>query len=290
MDNDPLPEIIRSAFLKAAQEPIRRPVSCYRLQFNKDFTFQDAKRILPYLKSLGITDIYSSPYFRARPGSTHGYDITDYSSLNPELGTEEDFISFSDTLRSLGMGLIMDIVPNHMSIASATNPWWRDMLENGPASPHARHFDIDWKPLKEELEGKVIVPVLGGQYGQVLESGGLSLVFDKGGFSVRYFEHDLPIDPSTLNQVLEHARELLMKASDKHDPGLLELQSIITSVAHLPGRYERVPDKIKERYREKEAIKRRVAALYETSGEFRQALEEITPDNFNLWIIMYSTS
>ncbi len=274
MDNDPLPERIRSAFIKAAGEPIRKPISCYRLQFNKGFTFKDAERILPYLKRLGITDIYSSPYFRAQPGSTHGYDITDYSSLNPELGTEEDFMSFTDTLLSLGMGLIMDIVPNHMSIASATNPWWRDMLENGPASPHAGHFDIDWKPLKEALEGKVIVPVLGGQYGQVLESGGLCLVYDKGGFSVIYFEHDLPIDPSTLNQILEHARQLLMEALDSDGPALLELQSIITAVAHLPGRYVQDTVRIEERYREKEAIKRRVEALYNTSGEFRSVLDE----------------
>ena len=291
MDNDPLPENIRAAFLKAAGEPIRRPVSCYRLQFNKDFTFQDAERTLPYLKRLGITDIYSSPYFHARPGSPHGYDITDYSSLNPELGTEEDFISFTDTLRSLGMGLIMDIVPNHMSIASATNPWWRDVLENGPASPHAGHFDIDWKPLKEELEGKVIVPVLGGQYGEVLESGGLSLVYDKGGFSARYFEHDLPIDPSSLNQILEHTQKLLMEASDRNNPVLLDLQSIITAVAHLPGRYEQDPVRKEERYSEKEAIKRRVAALYNTSGEFSSSLdetvlvfngEEKNPESFDL--------
>ncbi|MCK4910512.1 MAG: malto-oligosyltrehalose synthase [Thermodesulfovibrionales bacterium] len=291
MDNDPLPENIRSAFLKAAAEPIRWPVSCYRLQFNKGFTFRDAEHVLPYLKRLGITDIYSSPYFRAKPGSTHGYDITDYTSLNPELGSEDDFISFSDTLRSLGMGLIMDIVPNHMSIASKTNPWWRDVLENGPASPHAEHFDIDWKPIKEELEGKVIVPVLGGQYGEVLESCGLRLAYGEEGFSVRYYEHDLPIDPSTLNQILEHARKSLMEALDKNAPDLLELQSIITAVSNLPDRYERDPDKVDERYREKEVIKRRITALNHTSVGFRAALkktvfifngEEKNPESFDM--------
>ncbi len=274
MDNDPLPESIRNAFLKAAEEPIRWPVSCYRLQFNKGFTFRDAEHVLPYLKRLGITDIYSSPYFRATPGSTHGYDITDYSSLNPELGSEDDFINFSDTLRSLGMGLIMDIVPNHMSIASATNPWWRDLLENGPASPHAEHFDIDWKPIKKELEGKVIVPVLGGQYGEVLESCGLRLAYKNEGFSVRYFEHDFPIDPSTLNQILEHAQALLKEAGRGGGADLLELQSVITAVSNLPDRYELATDKVEERYREKEIIKRRIAALNENSEAFRRALEK----------------
>jgi len=295
MSSDPTPpdnDTIRAAFEETLSAlPLRIPVSSYRLQFNRLFTFRDAERIIPYLSALGITDVYTSPYFQARPGSTHGYDITDYSRINPELGTMRDFDSFTDTLRANGMGLIMDIVPNHMSIAPASNPWWRDVLESGQASHFAEHFDIDWKPLKEELEGKVIIPVLGGQYGEVLESCGLSLAYEGGEISVKYYEHDFPIDPSTYNQVLEHVLESFTDASAKDSPEYHELMSIITAISHLPKRDELNPDKISERYREKEVIKRRIAGLYGGSDVFRAELDsaigafngdEAHPESFDM--------
>jgi (1->4)-alpha-D-glucan 1-alpha-D-glucosylmutase len=275
MDEALPPQALENASREAAADlPTRRPVSTYRLQFYSGFTFRDAEAILQYLEELGITDVYSSPYFRARAGSIHGYDITDYQSLNPEVGTEEDFNSFTEALRARGMGLIMDIVPNHMSIGSGSNLWWRDVLENGRASPFAAFFDIDWNPVKEELEGKVIIPVLGGQYGDVLESGDLRLAFEEGGFFVSYYEHRFPIDPSTYNQILEHVAKLLGRAMGEDGPEYQELLSIITALEHLPSRDARDREKKEERLREKEVIKRRISVLHEESEEFRGALSE----------------
>ncbi|MFH1650513.1 MAG: alpha-amylase family glycosyl hydrolase, partial [Chloroflexota bacterium] len=136
---------------------LRIPGATYRLQLQPRFTFADAGALLPYLQKLGITDLYASPVFRARAGSSHGYDVTDPRRLNPELGGETQFRALADRLRALGMGLLLDIVPNHLA-ASTENPWWSDVLENGTASPYAPFFDIDW----EAGKGKVVLPVLGG--------------------------------------------------------------------------------------------------------------------------------
>ena len=153
---------------------IRIPRSTYRLQFNRDFTFAHATEIVPYLAALGISHCYASPYLRARPGSMHGYDIIDHHHLNPEIGTPEEYEKFVSTLHEHGMGQILDIVPNHMGVMGADNAWWLDVLENGEASAYADFFDIDWEPLKDELQGKVLVPVLADQYGIVLDRGELS--------------------------------------------------------------------------------------------------------------------
>ncbi|MGH7220863.1 MAG: alpha-amylase family glycosyl hydrolase, partial [Nitrospiraceae bacterium] len=147
----------------------RIPTATYRLQFNRTFTFVDATRIVPYLHALGITDCYSSSYLTAVPGSPHGYDIIDPTTLNPDLGTEPEFRNFTDSLVRHGMGQILDVVPNHMGIAQSCNVWWLDVLENGPGSRYATFFDIDWHPVKAELEGKVLLPILGEQYGTVVE-------------------------------------------------------------------------------------------------------------------------
>jgi maltooligosyltrehalose synthase len=124
------------------------------------FTFRDAAKIIAYLHELGISDIYASPYFRAKAGSLHGYDIIDHNALNPEIGTEEDYATMTAELKRHGMGQVLDIVPNHMCVDSPENMWWADVLENGPSSPYARHFDIDWAPVKKELKDKVLIPVL----------------------------------------------------------------------------------------------------------------------------------
>ena len=129
----------------------RLPVSTYRLQFNSQFTFEQAASLVDYLSDLGITDCYSSPILKARPGSLHGYDVIDHTKLNPELGTEEQFVHFAQALRRRGMGILMDVVPNHMCIAASDNRWWLDLLENGPGSPYARVFDVDWHPPNPNL-------------------------------------------------------------------------------------------------------------------------------------------
>ena len=150
----------------------RIPGAAYRLQFNAGFTLRQAEALVSYLDEMGITDCYASPLFKARAGSPHGYDICDHSQLNPEIGTDMDFEAFTDALRDRGIGLILDVVPNHMSISSA-NASWLDVLETGPSSPFAGYFDIDWHSVRPDLENKVLLPILEDQYGKVLESGRL---------------------------------------------------------------------------------------------------------------------
>ena len=154
------------------------PSATYRLQFNRNFTFAQAAELVPYLAALGISHVYASPYLRARPGSMHGYDIIDHKQLNPEVGTPEEFERFVEALHQHGMGQILDIVPNHMAVMGSDNAWWLDVLENGENSNYAQFFDIDWQPLKDELQGKVLIPVLDDQYGTVLDRGDLNLKFD----------------------------------------------------------------------------------------------------------------
>ena len=171
------------------------PVNTYRIQLHRGFGFSSALEIAPYLTELGVTDVYTSPYLRANPGSTHGYDICDHGELNPELGTSVEYDAFANGLKGLGLGHILDIVPNHMACDARSNPWWRDVLENGPSSPYSEYFDIDWKPTKPELEDKVLLPMLGDQYGTVLERGELQLQFTHGALHLMYFDLDLPINP-----------------------------------------------------------------------------------------------
>ncbi len=258
----------------AERLPHRAPVSTYRLQFNSGFRFADAEAVSAYLNALGVTDIYSSPYFKAKEGSTHGYDVIDYQSINPEIGAEVDFVRFTAELGRLDMGLIMDIVPNHMSIAGGRNAWWRDVLENGPSSPFAPFFDIDWNPVREVLEDKVILPILGDFYGKVLENREISLSFEEGAFFIRYYEHRLPVDPSTYERILTHRGETFEEALGGEDPRFQEYLSIVTALKHLPTRTERDPDKATERLREKEVIKRRIWTLYDECPKFGLFVEE----------------
>jgi (1->4)-alpha-D-glucan 1-alpha-D-glucosylmutase len=173
------------------------PISTYRLQFHAQFTLRHALELTDYLARLGVTHVYASPILKARPGSTHGYDIVDHNQLNPELGTLEDFDAWVQALRAHGMGLILDIVPNHMGVGGKDNAWWLDTLEWGELSPRARFFDIDFKTTGRGLRGKVMIPVLGDQYGKVLQNGEMTLAFDaaSGSFSVWYHDHRFPIDP-----------------------------------------------------------------------------------------------
>ena len=182
---------------------MRVPRATYRLQFNRDFTFPDAADLVPYLADLGASDLYASPLTKARPGSTHGYDVVDPNALNPELGTREDYDRMVAALHDQGMGMLLDIVPNHMGVGS-DNTWWLDLLENGPSSPYARFFDVDWHS-GDDLSGKVLLPVLGDHYRAVLERGELELDFDagEGSFSINYYEHRFPLDPKSYPMVLE---------------------------------------------------------------------------------------
>ena len=164
----------------------RIPSSTYRLQFNRQFTFAQAREIVPYLHALGISDCYASPYFQARAESLHGYDITDHNKLNAAIGSRADYDAWVAELQAHGMGQVLDFVPNHMGIGEPPNLWWADVLENGPSSAFAPYFDIDWQPLKSDLRDKVLIPILGDQYGRVLERGELQVHFDSGRFFLRY--------------------------------------------------------------------------------------------------------
>jgi (1->4)-alpha-D-glucan 1-alpha-D-glucosylmutase len=171
------------------------PSSTYRLQIHAGFTLDAARGIVPYLQRLGIGAVYTSPYFAAEAGSTHGYDVTNHNLINPEVGGVEAHTAFTDAIRAAGLQHIVDFVPNHMGISTATNPWWRDVLADGPESPNERFFDIDWNPFKAELRRKLLLPILGDQYGQVLDRGELQLDLVDGQLVLRYFDHRLPINP-----------------------------------------------------------------------------------------------
>ncbi|GAC1431726.1 MAG: malto-oligosyltrehalose synthase [Terriglobales bacterium] len=260
----------------------RIPLATYRFQFNREFTFSDAAKLVPYLASLGISHCYASPYLRARPGSTHGYDIIDHNKLNPEIGNEEDFQAFVAALRAHGMGQILDIVPNHMGVMGSDNAWWLDVLENGRSSDYAEYFDIDWDPLKDELQGKVLIPVLGDQYGTVLDSGELKLVFDKekGEFSILYHEHRFPVTPREYRRILSRGQDRLEQQLNAKREEFLELQSLISAFTHLPSRTETAPEQKAERMRDKEIHKRRLAGLCVQSPEISEFIET-TVQEFN---------
>ncbi|HKC89296.1 MAG TPA: malto-oligosyltrehalose synthase [Blastocatellia bacterium] len=258
----------------------RIPTATYRLQFNHLFTLNQAAAILDYLRDLGISDCYASPLLMARKGSLHGYDVIDPSKLNPELGTREDFNEFSAMLKQRGMGLMMDVVPNHMCIAGSGNQWWNDVLENGPSSPYATFFDIDWLPPKQNLANKTLLPALGDQYGRVLENQEIQLVYQRGAFFVNYYETRLPITPRTSIHILNAALDELKTTLDEAHPHRLELESIITALSHLPPRTETDPEKVRERLREKEVAKRRLATLVAQSREISGALKK-TVSEFN---------
>jgi (1->4)-alpha-D-glucan 1-alpha-D-glucosylmutase len=240
--------------------PAAVPTATYRLQFNKEFTFDDATQIVDYLDRLGISHCYASSYFKAVPGSTHGYDVVDPTRLNPEIGDRESYNQWIETLRAHHMGHIVDLVPNHMGIAKSANPWWQDVLENGPSSQFASFFDIDWHPLKQELENQVLLPILGDSYGAVLERQEITLEYVAGAFNARYFDRVLPIAPGTYDRILGVDSEPLLAQIEGTDAGT-EFLSILTAIRHLPGREAQTPELRAERNREKEVIKRRLARL-----------------------------
>lgn len=247
----------------------RIPVSTYRLQFNRTFTFKDATALVPYLHALGITDCYASSLLKAVPESMHGYDLADHGALNPELGSPEDFALFSEALKQHGMGLLIDVVPNHMGIGTPDNRWWWDVLENGPGSRYAAAFDIDWTPLKRELEDKVLLPILGEQYGTVLENQEIRLQYEEGGFLLSYYRQRLPLAPKSWAAILSfRLTELVERLGSEHQD-VLELQSILTALSQLPARQERDPERIAERYRETGIVRRRLAALMTDCAEVR---------------------
>ncbi len=256
-------------------EPAYVPCATYRLQLNLAFTFRQAASLVEYLHDLGITDCYTSPFLMAHPGSMHGYDVTDHTRFNPEIGSEEEFNAFAERLKQHSMGLVVDVVPNHMCITHPSNLWWWDVLENGPSSDYSSYFDIDWNPPKAELANKVLLPFLPDQFGHVLESQLIRAVYEGGAFALDSQGTLYPLAPRSwtlfLEKILSKVKEQLA-TSDDH---LLELESILTALSHLPPREDTDLAKVRERQREKEVVKRRIAALIDGSELVRTALHQV---------------
>jgi (1->4)-alpha-D-glucan 1-alpha-D-glucosylmutase len=254
------------------------PLSTYRLQFNKAFRFEDARRLAPYLHQLGVSHCYASPILKARAGSVHGYDIIDHNQLNPEIGTEEELRAFVRELKAHGMGLILDTVPNHMGIGPGSNPWWQDVLQNGRSSEYADFFDIDWEPLKEELRNKVLIPILGDTYGDELEKGNINLKFEKGRFVISYFDHLAPIDPRTIPLIFGPLGDFSQREPYRQEPAILELQRVLSELRQLPRNSSADPEMIEERRKRAPLLMRRFEEL---AGELsvqeiiEQALEQV---------------
>jgi isoamylase len=243
----------------------------YRMQVHADFKLSAALAQVDYLHRLGITDLYLSPIFAATPGSTHGYDVIDHSRLNPEIGTEQELEALAAKLAERRMGLLLDWVPNHMGNIAGQNPWWDDVLENGLSSIHAVAFDIDWVPRKEELHDTVLLPVLGDQYGRVLERGELKVERDGGRLFVRYFEQRFPVAPKSLSELLAGVAAKTGLAEDQ--PMQQELESLCASLSHLPDRHAMADADRRERAREKEVFKRRLTHLLSSSPDVTRAFD-----------------
>jgi (1->4)-alpha-D-glucan 1-alpha-D-glucosylmutase len=237
----------------------RVPRATYRLQLHAGFGFGAAMALVPYLAGLGISHLYVSPILGARPGSQHGYDVVDHGRLNPELGTRDDFDRLVAALHAQGMGLLVDIVPNHMGVLGGDNAWWLDVLENGAASAYAEFFDIDWQSPDPALTGKVLLPILGDQYGVVLERGELRLRFDaeRGYFTLHYFDHQLPVDPAGYGALLAQALQTLQGAPRG---SRVELQDVADRLQRLPPHHTADAAARVRRQREKTALKARLAA------------------------------
>ena len=226
--------------------------SVYRLQLHAGFDFGSAAAIAPYLRRLGVSHLYCSPYLQAVPGSTHGYDVIDHGMVNTDLGGAEGLAALDRALRDNGLGQVLDIVPNHMAVAGRDNPWWWDVLENGPASRYAHYFDIDWDPPEHKLAATVLVPVLGDHYGRVLEAGELVLHRVDGSFVVRYHEHEVPVSPRSLDDLLAEAAAT--SASD-------DLAFLARAHARLPAATATAPAALTERHHDKEILRRQLDRL-----------------------------
>jgi (1->4)-alpha-D-glucan 1-alpha-D-glucosylmutase len=240
---------------------LRIPVATYRLQFNGDFTFKEAFDRLDYIEALGVSDLYASPLLQSRRGSGHGYDVTDATRIGTDPGSEADFDALQAGLRARGMGLILDTVPNHMA-ASGENPWWMDVLENGPGSAYASYFDIDWHPDSRTLDNKVLLPLLGSPYGQILENQELGLAYEDGAFFVEYQPERFPLAPKSYRRILKHRLDDLKTTLGEDSPAYQEYQGILASLAGLPERQSLPAEAAGERRLQAEGIKERLRHLY----------------------------
>jgi len=258
----------------AAEKHAAVPLSTYRLQFNNTFHFEDARKLVPYLYALGISHCYSSPILKARAGSPHGYDIIDHNQLNPEIGTAEELRQLAAELKARGMGLVLDIVPNHMGVGDGDNPWWQDVLQNGRASAYADFFDIDWEPLKPELRNKVLLPILGSHYGHDLEAGNIKVAVEDRRFVVKYFDRVLPLDPQTIPLIFAPAFDLRRPNQAKDNSASAELDAPINAFGRLPANCVTDPDEVRRRQSEMPPLLEQLQRFIGGSREIRWQVDE----------------
>jgi (1->4)-alpha-D-glucan 1-alpha-D-glucosylmutase len=251
----------------------RVPSSTYRLQLHRGFSFEDASNVAGYLQALGVSHVYCSPYLQASPGSTHGYDVVDYKEVNQELGGEEGHKRFCQRLKELGLGQVLDIVPNHMALGIQNRYWW-DVLENGPSSRYATWFDIDWRPAEIKLQDKVLIPVLGDQYGRVLSAGQITLEHTSERFQVRYMDNLFPVAPRSLSIVLSKAAEYARNDT---------MNFIADSLSRLPSPESTDREIAMARHRDKTVIYAMLKRLCDEDPEvviaIDRAVSELNEDN-----------
>lgn len=253
-----------------------RPLlATYRLQVHKEFPLEQARKIVPYLERLGISHMYSSPQLRARSGSTHGYDVVDPLTLNPEIGTENDRRSLVDTLHGVGMGLILDIVPNHMGVGKE-NPYWQNVLMHGPSSVYACWFDIDWGAGRAIARTRVLLPVLGKELTEAVDAGEIGVAREDGSFRITYFDNWFPVDPATISDILNHDIAHVRSALGDDDPDLREFDEIVDGLSSMPPRWSTEEGSREERRRRSDATKQRLSALLDRAIIFREHVARAT--------------
>ena len=258
----------------------RTPGSTYRIQFSPSFRFADALELVPYLRELGITDLYASPRSKARRGSSHGYDVADAGRINSELGTEEEFESLVQRLKQYQMEMLLDIVPNHMA-ASVENPYWLDLLENGRASVYADFFDIDWHPATSKAaylqDNRILLPILGDLYGNVLTRREIVLKYDENGFFARYYDHRLPLAPKSYLHILRTAYDSLHGALDS-DEQREQLRRAVEMLENLKDRNEELAECRLERRETVVEVKDLLWNLYLSASVYKRALDDLLWD------------
>lgn len=264
---------------------MRIPTATYRIQFNFAFGFEAAKKIVPYLAELGISDLYASPIFKATAGSTHGYDIVDPNQLNPELGSEEHFEALVSEVQQQNMGWLQDIVPNHMAY-DTQNLMLMDILENGPDSDWFDYFDIDWNHYYEDLRGKILAPMLGDFYGNCLENGEIQIAYDETGLSVNYYSLRLPVRIESYAKFITHGLGKLTRSLGRNHPDFIKILGVLYLLKNLPGE-----TKGQERYNQMVFVKGLLWELYNQNPEVKEFIdsnvelfngEKGNPESFNL--------
>src|SRR6185312_14121518 len=268
----PETQTLAQAIEQIVAETKDRPLSTYRLQFHKDFRLEHARELVEYLHDLGISHLYASPVLEARTGSMHGYDIISHERLNPEVGTEDDLRDLVRELNARGMSIVLDIVPNHMGVSTAT-PWWRDVLQHGRASQYAAFFDIDWNPLKPELRNRLLLPLLGDQYGEELEQGHLQVRNRDGELVVQYYAHDFPIDPQSLPLIFDVTGRLSPADHNGNSSDVKRLAEVLEQLRALPPHSSADPEQVDQRNKTWNRLRPVLISLFQQSDAVKHILD-----------------